>query len=100
MAFADSRAVGTGARAQAETWNETPFWNPRSGVFDGAQLRLAIVIRGWTVAEFAAACKISLACLYNAIGGCGVSDRTAIRIFQGLALRQPLTSFLEVPNAR
>lgn len=67
-----------------------PFWNPRSGVFDGGQLRLAIVTRGWTVAEFAATAKVSLACMYSALGGTGVSDRTAIRIFQGLAMRQPM----------
>jgi hypothetical protein len=79
--------------------NEAPFWNQRSGVFDGAQLRLAIVIRGWTVAEFAATAKISPACLYNALGGTGISDRTAIRIFQALALRQPLP-LLEVAHAR
>jgi hypothetical protein len=69
-------------------------------VFDGAQLRLSIVMRGWTVAEFAVACKVSLACLYNALGGFGVTDRTAIRIFQALAQRQPLTPFPEVANAR
>ena len=74
------------------------FWNPRSGVFDGGQLRFAIVTRGWTVAEFAATAKVSLACLYNALGGTGVSDRTAIRIFQGLALRQPM--LLELAKAR
>jgi hypothetical protein len=78
---------------------DAPFWNPCSGIFDGGQLRLAIVMRGWTVAEFAATAKISSACLYNALGGTGISDRTAIRIFQGLALRQPLP-LLEVANAR
>jgi hypothetical protein len=45
-----------------------PLRNPRSGSFDGAQLRGAIVMRGWTIAEFATLCKVSLACLYRALG--------------------------------
>lgn len=69
---------------------DRPFWDARSGVFDGGQLREAIVLRGWTVAEFAQTGTISLACLYNALAGKGVSDRTAIRIFRVLAQRQPM----------
>jgi predicted transcriptional regulator len=76
-----------------------PLWNPRSGAFDGAQLRGAIVMRGWTIAEFAALSKISLACLYRALGGYRVTDRTAIRIFEGLRQGHPLP-LPEVPNAR
>jgi predicted transcriptional regulator len=57
-------------------------------------------MRGWTVAEFAVECTISLACLYNALSGSGVTDRTAIRIFRGLAQRQPLPPLLDVANAR
>jgi hypothetical protein len=79
---------------------EKPFWNPRSGVFDGARLRLAIVMRGWTVREFAKVCKISLACLYNILNGDGATDRIAIRIFEGLRQRQPLPPIPEVANAR
>lgn len=67
-----------------------PFSDPRSGVFDAGQLRQAIVTRGWTVAEFAEISQVSLACLYNALHGCGVSDRTAICIFSALRRRQPL----------
>jgi predicted transcriptional regulator len=76
-----------------------PLWTPRSGAFDGGQLRGAIVMRGWTIAEFAALGKISLACLYRALGGYRVADRTAIRIFDGLRQRHPLP-IPEVPNAR
>ena len=65
------------------------LWNPKTGIFDPAQLRLAIVLRGWTVIEFAGAAKVSRGCLYNALLGCGVTDRTAIRIFQTLATRAP-----------
>lgn len=75
---------------------DAPFWNSRSGVFDAAQLRQAIVMRGWTVAEFAVFSQVSLACLYNALHGCGVSDRTAIRIFSALGRRQPLMPALEL----
>jgi predicted transcriptional regulator len=76
-----------------------PLWTPRSGAFDGGQLRGAIVMRGWTIAEFAALSKISLACLYRTLGGCRVTDRTAIRIFEGLRQGDPLP-LPEVPNAR
>jgi predicted transcriptional regulator len=79
--------------------SDAPFWNPRSGAFNGALLRLAVVMRGWTVAEFAVVCEISLACLYKALGGCGVTDRIAIRIFDGLRKRQPLPPIPEFPNA-
>lgn len=70
------------------------FWNPRSGIFDRGQLRLAIISRGWTVVEFAHAAKISPACLYNALNGRGVTDRTAIKVFQGLAQRQAVIPLL------
>jgi hypothetical protein len=33
--------------------SESPFWNPKSGAFDPMQLRVAIVLRRWTVGEFA-----------------------------------------------
>jgi hypothetical protein len=69
----------------------TPLWNPRTGIFDPAQLRLAIVMRGWTVGEFANAAKVSRGCFYNALLGSGVTDRTAIRIFQTLASRDPFS---------
>jgi predicted transcriptional regulator len=67
----------------------TSFWNPQTGIFDAAQLRLAIVMRGWTVGEFAKAAKISHGCIYGALLGCGVTDRTALRVFQTLATREP-----------
>lgn len=67
------------------------FWNPRTGIFDPAQLRLAIVMRGWTVVEFAKAADVSRGCLYSALLGCGVTDRTAIRIFKALAERPPMS---------
>jgi hypothetical protein len=65
------------------------LWNPKTGIFDPAQLRLAIVMRGWTVVEFAKAAAVSRGCLYSALLGSGVTDRTAIRIFQTLATRDP-----------
>src|SRR5579884_3130809 len=83
------KSTVTMAAAEGAT-STTPFWNSRSGIFDGPQLRLAIVIRGWTVREFAAVSDVSLASLYNALAGRGVTDRTAIRVFRGLALRAPI----------
>jgi hypothetical protein len=94
-----SRRVAAPARRAAEH-SDAPFWNPRSGAFNGGLLRQAIVMRGWTVAEFAAVCGISLACLYKALGGYGVIDRIAIRIFEGLRQRQPLAPIPEFPKAR
>lgn len=79
---------------------EKPFWNPRSGAFDGAQLRRAIVLRGWTVREFAVVSNVSLACLYRALGDYGVTDDTATKIFNGLRKRQLLPPIPELPNAR
>jgi len=73
------------SRAQA------PFWNPKTGIFDPAQLRLAIVMRGWTVVEFAKVASVSHGCLYSALLGTGVTDRTAIRVFRALASRDPLS---------
>jgi hypothetical protein len=79
---------------------DKPFWNPRSGAFDGAQLRMAIVLRGWTVRQFAVVAKVSLACLYRALGGYGVTDDTATKIFEGLRQRQLLPLIPELANAR
>ncbi len=70
---------------------QAPLWNPKTGIFDPAQLRLAIVMRGWTVGEFAKAAAVSRGCLYSALLGSGVTDRTAIRIFQTLATRDPFS---------
>lgn len=77
------------AAASQHGASSVPFWNPRTGIFDPAQLRLAIVMRGWTVVEFAKAAKVSRGCFYSALLGSGVTDRTAIRIFQTLATRDP-----------
>jgi predicted transcriptional regulator len=65
------------------------FWNPQTGIFDPAQLRQAIVMRGWTVVEFGRVAQVSRGSLYSALLGCGVTDRTAVRIFQALSQRQP-----------
>ncbi len=66
------------------------LWDPASGRFHVVRLRAAIVSRGWTVAEFAAASGVSRACLYNALRSWASSDRTAIRIATTLATREPL----------
>ena len=67
------------------------LWDARTGIFDPAQLRLAIVIRGWTVGEFGKAAGVSRGALYSALIGHGVTDRTAIRIFQALSERDPFS---------
>jgi hypothetical protein len=66
------------------------LWDPASGRFNAVRLRAAIVSRGWTVSEFAAAAGVSRACLYNALRAWSASDRTAISIATTLATREPL----------
>lgn len=95
-----SSLISSPTDRQAADQAARPFWNPRSGVFNGALLRQAIVMRGWTVAEFAVVSSVSPACLYRALGGYGVIDRIAIRIFEGLRQRQPLAPIPEFPKAR
>jgi lambda repressor-like predicted transcriptional regulator len=67
------------------------LWSGASGRFHPVQLRTAIVARGWTVSEFAAAAGVSRACLYNVLRHQAASDRTVIRITQTLAAREPLS---------
>ena len=65
------------------------LWNAASGQFNGVALRAAIVARGWTVREFATAAQVSKGCVYNALGGRAVSDRTVLRIAAVLETRSP-----------
>jgi hypothetical protein len=67
-----------------------PLWDPASGRFDPVRLRAAIVARGWTVGEFAPASHVSRACLYNALRGQAVGDRTVVRIVTTLDTRAPV----------
>jgi predicted transcriptional regulator len=66
------------------------LWSAASGRFHPVRLRAAIVARGWTVGEFSAASGVSRACLYNILRHHSASDRTAVRITQTLAAREPL----------
>jgi hypothetical protein len=66
-----------------------PLWDARSGRFDAYRLRLAIVARGWTVAEFVGASGVSRSCLYKALGSYAVGDRTVVRILAALDTRPP-----------
>jgi predicted transcriptional regulator len=66
------------------------IWIPETGAFDGVLLRLAVLERGWTIAEFAGATGIAERTVYGAVRGRPVQDRTAIRILQTLAQREPM----------
>jgi predicted transcriptional regulator len=66
------------------------LWSAASGRFQPVRLRAAIVARGWTVAEFSTASGVSRACLYNVLRHQAASDRTAVRITQTLAAREPV----------
>lgn len=69
---------------------DRPLWDAPSGRFNPVALRTAIVCRGWTVRDFAAAAGVSRACLYNVLRHHAASDRTAIRVAATLASREPL----------
>lgn len=68
----------------------SPLWSAGSGSFDGPRLRGAIVLRGWTVREFAVAADLTSASVYNALRGQRVRDRTALKIFRTLARREAM----------
>ena len=66
------------------------MWLPETGAFDGQLLRVAILVRGWTLAEFASAAGLREGTVYAAARGHPVQHRTAIRIFRALAQREPM----------
>jgi len=67
------------------------LWSASTSSFNGPMLRRAIITRGWTAQEFAEACDLTAACIYSALRGRRVRDRTALKIFRGLTRRQPST---------
>jgi hypothetical protein len=71
------------------------IWDPATGRFDGPRLRLAIVVRGWTLPEFASACRprLSMTTLHNALDGKRCLESTVIRILQTLTTRDPVLAF-------
>lgn len=72
-----------------ERFGARPLWEPASGRFDPGRLRAAIVARGWTVPEFTVASTVSRSCLYKALRGYAVGDRTVVRILGALDSRAP-----------
>jgi hypothetical protein len=74
--------------AESGSW----IWDPATGCFDGPRLRLAIVVRGWTLPDFASACRprLSMTTLHNALDGKRCLESTVIRILQTLGTREPV----------
>lgn len=70
---------------------ERGLWDAAQGAFYGSTLHDSIVARGWTVREFAHASRLDPASVYGAIRGRRVRDTTAIRIFETLEKRRPMT---------
>jgi hypothetical protein len=68
-----------------------PLWEATTGRFDPAQLRSAIVVRGWTADEFATEAACVRTSVYKALQGKGVRDATAIAILRALSTRRPLS---------
>lgn len=67
------------------------LWDPVRRAFHGPRLHQAILARGWTMDEFARATKLHAGSVYNAVRGHRVRDVTAIRIFEALEKRSPMT---------
>jgi predicted transcriptional regulator len=67
------------------------LWDETVHGFRGAVLQRAILARGWTVSDFARAAHVHPASVYNALNGSRVRDSTAIRIFETLEKRQPMS---------
>lgn len=85
-------AAGDGPRIDTiEQENARGLWDAASGAFVGASLRRSIVARGWTIPAFARASRLDPGSVYAAIHGRRVRDTTAIRIFETLERRQPMT---------
>jgi len=67
------------------------LWSSETRSFDGALLRQAIVMRGWCgVSDFAKTSGLRESTVYAAVGEHPVRDRTALRIIQALAKRDPI----------
>lgn len=67
------------------------LWHSETRSFDGALLRQAIVLRGWSgISEFARTNGLRESTVYAAVGEHPVRDRTALRILQALAKRDPI----------
>jgi predicted transcriptional regulator len=71
--------------------NERGLWDAAQGAFYGSILHQSIVARGWTIKDFARASRLDPGSVYHAIHGGRVRDATAIRIFQTLERRPPMT---------
>ena len=67
----------------------TSRWDPATGRFDPARLRLAIVARGWTADDFDKEADCGRTSVYKALQGKGVRDGTAIAILRALMKREP-----------
>jgi predicted transcriptional regulator len=86
--------MAAGDRSPTDTNEEGSvrgLWDATAGAFVGANLRRSIVARGWTVPDFARASRLDPGSVYGAIQGRRVRDATAIRIFETLERRSPMT---------
>jgi len=87
-------AIVAGDGPQIDTIEEGStrrLWDATSGTFVGANLRRSILARGWTIPDFARSSRIDPGSVYAAIHGRRVRDATAIRIFETLERRSPMT---------
>ena len=67
------------------------LWYSETRSFDGALLRQAIVMRGWSgVSDFARSSGLRDSTVYAAVAEHPVRDRTALRVIQALAKRDPI----------
>jgi len=87
------RPPGLGIACSRPVWQmgDPGLWDAAQGAFYGSSLHQSIVARGWTIKDFARASQLDPGSIYGAIRGRRVRDATAIRIFETLERRRPMT---------
>ena len=95
FAFDDRRATVKHNSRPTTPVASPGLWDAATGAFHGALLHRAMVARGWTVRDFAGQARLNICSVYNAIHGRPVRDGTAIRIFETLEKRAPMTVVLD-----
>ena len=91
LARTHRRADGSSASELSDTSKGVGLWDENIHSFRGGALRRAILARGWTIPDFARATRLHTASVYNAVKGRPVRDSTAIRIFEALEKREPMS---------
>jgi hypothetical protein len=98
LARTHHRPDGSSAPEVSDTSKGVGLWDENIHSFRGAALRRAILARGWTIPDFARATRLHTASVYNAVKGRPVRDSTAIRIFEALEKREPMSVAMQLAS--